>query len=400
MLQHLHFDCDYMEGAHPAILARLSSTNLGQTPGYGVDAVCEQARERIRFATQCPQAAVYFLVGGTQANVCVLDQLLRPWEGVISANTGHINGHEAGALEACGHKILPLDHKEGKLDAANVEAWCKAWEEDEARDHIVAPGVVYISQPTEYGTLYSLEELQALRKVCDRYQLRLFVDGARLGYGLAGVGNTCTLPQLAQLADAFSIGGTKVGALFGEAVVFPKPQLAGHFFTLMKKRGALMAKGRMLGLQFDALFEEDESLQNAETATASEEAYAAEELTESSEQASAKTEEAEGTWTGSLALSTSKMVPVEQTRYMACATHAIQLAQKLAAGFVAAGYELAMKSPTNQQFVVMDEATVARLRQQVSFEAWERRGDGKLVMRFVTSWATRPEAVEELLALL
>ena len=357
----LHFDSDYLEGAHPAIIERLVATNFDQTPGYGVDAVCESARARIRFACQAPQAAVHFLVGGTQANAAVIDQLLRPWEGVVSADTGHINGHEAGAVEAHGRKILQIPHRNGKLDAADLRAYCAAWAEGESRDHVVAPGVAYISQPTEYGTLYSLDELEALRAACDEFGLRLFVDGARLGYALAAAGATMTLPDLARLADAFYIGGTKVGALFGEAVVFPDPQLADHFFTLMKKHGAVLAKGRMLGVQFDVLFEEDG---------------------------------ADGCAGG------TPQVPAERTRYLANGRHAIGLAQKLAAGFRAAGYELAMESPTNQQFVVMDDADVERLRQHATFEVWERRADGRLVVRFVTSWTTREEAVDELLALL
>lgn len=357
----LHFDCDYMEGAHPAILERLAQTNLDQTPGYGIDSVCESARERIRFACQAPDAAVHFLVGGTQANACVIDQLLCPWEGVVSADTGHINGHEAGAVEATGHKILQIPHRNGKLAADDVRAYCAAWAEGESRDHVVAPGVVYVSQPTEYGTLYSTDELQALRAVCDDYGMRLFVDGARLGYALAAAGATMTLPDLARLADAFYIGGTKVGALFGEAVVFPDPKLASHFFTLTKKHGALLAKGRILGLQFDVLFEKEGAPANP---------------------------------------AGSALVAAQDTRYAANGAHAVALAQKLAEGFKRAGYELAIDSPTNQQFVVMDDSTCARLRERATFEMWERRADGKLVMRFVTSWATRPEAVDELLALL
>lgn len=358
----LHFDSDYMEGAHPAIIERLAATNLDQTPGYGTDAVCESARARIRHACQTPNAAVHFLVGGTQTNVAVLDQLLHPWEGVIAAVTGHINGHEAGALEASGHKILQLPHHDGKLSADDVRAYCAAWAEGESRDHVVAPGVVYISQATEYGTVYTLDELRGLRAVCDEYGMRLFIDGARLGYALAAPEAQMTLPQFAQMADAFYIGGTKVGALFGEAVVFTDPTLADHFFTLTKKHGALLAKGRMLGLQFDVLFEEDAD--------------------------------------GSSEPGTAPLAPAEKTRYMANGRHAVELARTLAKGFESAGYELAMHSPTNQQFVVVDDKTCARLREHATFEVWERRDDGKLVVRFVTSWATRPAAVDELLSYL
>ena len=240
----LHFDSDYMEGAHPAILERLAATNFDQTSGYGTDEVCAAARERIREACACPHANVYFLVGGTQANAAVADQILRPWEGIVSATTGHITAHEAGAVEACGRKTLPLPHVDGKLVAADVRALCEAYWGDENREHIVAPGAVYISHPTEYGTVYSLAELEALAQVCRDFDMRLFMDGARLGYGLAAVGADVTLADIARLCDAFYIGGTKVGAFCGEAVVFTKPGLDDHFFTLMKKRGALLAKVR------------------------------------------------------------------------------------------------------------------------------------------------------------
>ena len=344
----LHFDSDYMEGAHPAIIERLAATNLDQTSGYGTDEVCERARQRIREACACPEAAVYFLVGGTQANAAVADQILRPWEGIVSATTGHITAHEAGAVEACGRKSLPLPQHDGKLDAAEVRAYCEAYWADENREHIVAPGAVYISHPTEYGTVYSLVELEALSQVCRDFGMRLFMDGARLGYGLAAVGADVALPDIARLCDAFYIGGTKVGALCGEAVVFTKPGLDDHFFTLMKKRGALLAKGRFLGLQFDVLFEEED---------------------------------------GGL-------------RYENAGRHAVALAQRLAEGFRAKGYDLHLDSPTNQQFVVLDDDAKARLAEHASFGFWELAPDGRTVVRFATSWATRPEAVDELLALL
>ena len=349
----LHFDSDYLEGAHPAIIERLVATNLDQTSGYGTDEVCERARARIREACEAPDAAVYFLVGGTQTNAAVADQILRPWEGIICATTGHITAHEAGAVEACGRKTLPLPQHDGKLDAAEVRALCEAYWADENREHIVAPGAVYISHPTEYGTVYSLAELEELAQVCRDFGMRLFMDGARLGYGLAATGADVTLPDIARLCDAFYIGGTKVGALCGEAVVFTRPGLDDHFFTLMKKRGALLAKGRFLGLQFDVLFEQEEGPD------------------------------------GTLAL-----------RYENAGRHAVELAQRLADGFRAKGYELHLASPTNQQFVVLDDAARERLARHASFGFWERTPDGRTVVRFATSWATRPEAVDELLALL
>ena len=349
----LHFDSDYLEGAHPAIIKRLVATNLDQTSGYGTDEVCERARERIREACEAPDAAVYFLVGGTQANAAVADQILRPWEGIVCATTGHITAHEAGAVEACGRKTLPLPQHDGKLDAAEVRALCEAYWTDENREHITAPGAVYISHPTESGTVYSLAELEELAQVCRDFGMRLFMDGARLGYGLAATGADVTLPDIARLCDAFYIGGTKVGALCGEAVVFTRPGLDDHFFTLMKKRGALLANGRFLGLQFDVLFEQEEGPD------------------------------------GTLAL-----------RYENAGRHAVELAQRLADGFRAKGYELHLASPTNQQFVVLDDAARERLARHASFGFWERTPDGRTVVRFATSWATRPEAVDELLALL
>ena len=347
----LHFDSDYLEGAHPAIIERLVATNLDQTSGYGTDEVCERARARIREACEAPDAAVYFLVGGTQTNAAVADQILRPWEGIVCATTGHITAHEAGAVEACGRKTLPLPQHDGKLDAAEVRALCEAYWADENREHIVAPGAVYISHPTEYGTVYSLAELEELAQVCRDFGIRLFMDGARLGYGLAATGADVTLPDIARLCDAFYIGGTKVGALCGEAVVFTRPGLDDHFFTLMKKRGALLAKGRFLGLQFDVLFEQEEGPD------------------------------------GTLAL-----------RYENAGRHAVELAQRLADGFRAKGYELHLDSPTNQQFVVLDDAARERLARHASFGFWERTPDGRTVVRFATSWATQSEAVDELLA--
>ena len=365
----LHFDSDYMEGAHPAIIERLAATNLDQTPGYGTDEVCARARDRIRAACGCPDASVYFLSGGTQANAIVADQILRPWEGIVTAATGHITGHEAGAAEACGRKTLPLPQHEGKLDAAEVRALCEAYWADENREHIVAPGAVYLSHPSEYGTVYSLAELEALAQVCRDFGMRLFMDGARLGYGLAATGTDVTLADIARLCDVFYIGGTKVGALFGEAVVFTRPAsscahahdrgsddgahelgrpLDDHFFTLVKKRGALLAKGRILGLQFDVLFDQEGG----------------------------------------------------ELRYEKIGRHAVEQAQRIAEGFRAKGYELHIDSPTNQQFVVLDDAARERLARHASFGFWERTPDGRTVVRFATSWATKPEAVDELLELL
>lgn len=339
----LHFDCDYMEGACPEIAARLAATNLEQTPGYGTDDYCRSARERIRQACGTPEAAVHFLVGGTQTNATVIDALLRRHEGAVCADTGHINVHEAGAIEATGHKVLALPGRDGKLPAAGLKACLEAYDADDTREHMVAPGLVYISQPTELGTLYSLKELEELSVLCRGAGIPLYVDGARLGYALAARENDVTLPDLARLADVFYIGGTKVGALFGEAVVAREPGRLPHFFSLAKQHGAVLAKGRLLGLQFDTLFTDG--------------------------------------------------------LYVRLGRHAVDLAQRLREGFAACGFAPAVPSPTNQQFFRLPAAVVDALARHASFEYWGPRGEKESVVRFVTSWATRPEAVDSLLAL-
>ena len=343
-MNRLFFASDYQEGAHSAVLARLCETNLAQSPGYGTDDFCAAAREKIRAACGCPDAAVHFLVGGTQTNVTVIDALLRPWQGVVAAQSGHISTHEAGAVEFHGHKVLTLPPTAGKLSADAIRAYCETYRADENREHIVMPGMVYLSQPTESGTLYSLAELTAIRAVCDAFDLRLYVDGARLAYALACGENDVTLPDLARLCDAFYIGGTKCGLLFGEAVVIPDGALLPHFFTTVKQHGALLAKGRLLGVQFDALFTDG--------------------------------------------------------LYFRLGAGAIAKAKRLREAFVRAGHPLASESPTNQVFVLLDDAARERLAQSVAFEVWERRGDNRAVVRFVTSWATTDEAVDKLIALL
>ena len=340
----LHFDCDYMEGAHPLILQRLMLTNMEQTPGYGLDSYTESARERIRQACACPRADVHFLVGGTQTNATVIRGLLRPWEGVLAAETGHINVHESGAIEAGGHKVIALPQTDGKVCADDVDRYITRFYADATYPHMVAPGMLYISHPTEYGTLYTLRELQELSDVCRRHGIPLYMDGARLGYGLAAPGTDVALADIARLTDVFYIGGTKVGALFGEAVVVTRPDLLPHFFTLIKQHGALLAKGRLLGLQFDTLFTDD--------------------------------------------------------LYLHIARHAVGLAMKLRRGFAERGYRFYIDSPTNQQFVILSPADCERLRREATFETWGTLDDGSLVVRFATSWATRESAVDSLLALL
>ena len=335
----LYFNCDYMEGAHPKILKRLQETNLEQTVGYGEDPYCESAKKKIRKACGFPEAAVFFLIGGTQTNAAVIKSMLRPYEGVIAAESGHINVHEAGAIETGGHKVLALPASLGKLEAGTLCRYLEGFFRDPSASHMVQPGMVYISHPTEYGTLYAPEELKALRAVCTRYGLPLYLDGARLGYGLAAGEGVLTLPQIAECCDAFYIGGTKVGALFGEAVVFPRTAPKG-FFTLMKQQGAVLAKGRLLGLQFDTLFTDG--------------------------------------------------------LYLRISAHAIEMAMRLKEILTGAGCPLWLDSPTNQQFVILDSGKRAALAGKVGYEVWEEREDGSAVARFAASWATKEE---DLLAL-
>ena len=339
-----HFDNDYMEGAHPLILERLVATNMMKSVGYGCDEVCESARRRIREACDAPEAEVHFLVGGTQTNATVIRALLRPYEGVIAADTGHIALHEAGAIEAGGHKVLTIPHQNGKLTAEAVDAYIEAFRRDEAWDHMVWPGMVYISQPTEYGTIYSLAELEALSAICRKWSIPLFADGARLGYGIMAEGADVGLKDLARLCDVFYIGGTKVGAMFGEAVVVPQKGRIPHFFTTIKQSGALLAKGRMLGVQFDTLFTDD--------------------------------------------------------LYLRIARHAVELATRLREGLTAKGFSTYYSSPTNQAFFVLSAEQLQRLRAVTTFSEWEHLDDGRTVVRLATSWATRPEDVEALLAAL
>lgn len=340
----IHFNSDYMEGAHPEVMRRLVETNLEQTVGYGLDDYSVHAKELIREACQAPEAAVYLLVGGTQTNATVIDGLLRRHEGVLATETAHINTHESGAIEATGHKVLAQPQHDGKLLASEVEAFIRDFYRDETYEHMVAPGMVYISHPTELGTLYSLSELEALSGVCRKAGIPLYLDGARLGYALSAPSTDVTLADVARLCDVFYIGGTKVGALFGEAVVAAHPGRLPHFYPLIKQHGALLAKGRLLGLQFEALF-------------------------------------ADGL-------------------YQRIGAHAVRLALKLKEAFRAKGYRLFLDSPTNQQFVFLPNEVIDRLSEQATFELWGPRGETETVVRFVTSWATREENVDTLISLL
>lgn len=339
-----HFDSDYMEGAHPRILQRMLEINMDKLPGYGVDQYCESAKEKICKACECPEAQVEFLVGGTQTNATIIDTLLQPYQGVICAETGHINVHEAGAVEVNGHKVIGLPQTDGKISASQVDRYLENLRADESYEHMVDPGMVYISHPTEVGTLYTKQELEEMRQVCDKYGIYLYMDGARLGYGLMADGTDVTLPDIARLCDAFYIGGTKVGALFGEAVVFTRPDMVRSFLRSKKQHGALLAKGWLLGLQFDTLFTEN--------------------------------------------------------LYFEISRHAIDMAMRLKKGILEKGYELFMDSPTNQQFLIMDNEKLKEFGKKTTYTTWEKLDGNRTAIRLVASWATKAEDIEALIDML
>ena len=344
MNEKLSFACDYAKGAHPNIMKRLAETNMMKTAGYGLDEISESARNRIRKACGCEKAAVEFLVGGTQTNAVMIGAMLRSYQGVIAAETGHISVHEAGAIEAGGHKVLALPHRSGKISAEDVEKYLEDYYSDESHEHMVMPGMVYLSHPTEYGTLYTGEELLALRKTCDEYRISLYVDGARLAYALSCPENDVTLPLLAQVCDAFYIGGTKCGALFGEAVVVPDPDRIPHLFTIIKQHGALLAKGRLLGIQFDELFRDD--------------------------------------------------------LYMKIGEAAVRAADRIRKALRQKGYRLCFGSPTNQIFCIVENEEFKRLREKVECEFWEKYDDDHTVIRFATDWGTTESETSALVDLL
>ena len=340
----LFFASDYMEGAHPKILQRLLETNMVKSVGYGLDEFSESARNRIRAACSAPEADVFFLAGGTQTNAVMIDAILRPWQGVMAAETGHISSHEAGAIEYGGHKVLTLPQKDGKVSAENVSACIRTYWQDENHEHVVMPGMLYISQPTEYGTLYSLEELRKISGVCRENGISLYLDGARLAYALACPENDVTLPDIAALCDAFYIGGTKCGALFGEAVVIPKHGSVPHLFTIIKQHGALLAKGRIAAIQFETLFTDD--------------------------------------------------------LYFKIGQNAIEAAVKIRQALEEKGYRFAFHAPTNQIFILLEKAQAAALSEKVEMGFWENTDESHTVMRIATSWATQPEDVERLIGCL
>lgn len=338
----IRFNCDYSEGAHPRILEKLAQTNLEQAPGYGQDTYCRQAADLIKSLCQTPQAEVHFLAGGTQTNLTVIAACLRPYQTVISADSGHINVHETGAIEATGHRILTVPEQNGKLTAEQIARCCKEHWLDDNPEFAPQPKLVYISFPTEYGTLYSKEELSAIRRVCDENNLFLFADGARLGYGLEAPGNDVTLADLAACCDVFYIGGTKIGALLGEAVVIVNPKLQKDFRYFMKQKGAMLAKGRILGIQFLALFEDG--------------------------------------------------------LYFKLSKHADEMAQIIRQACAECGFELLYDSPTNQQFPIMPNDLIKRLEELYVFSHTKRLDHRRSAIRICTSWATRREDVEQLVA--
>ena len=335
---------DYSEGAHERILDALAKTNREQTVGYGCDEHCGHARELIKKQLRARNCEIHFLVGGTQTNTTVIASVLRPHQGVLAAETGHINVHESGAVEATGHKVLPLPSGDGKITAAQVEAAVKAHFVDENAEHAVQPGMVYISNPTEVGTIYKKKELTALKKVCDKYKLPLFLDGARLGCALVSDENDLTLHDLARLCSVFYIGGTKMGAMFGEAVVFSDLALAKDFRYMIKQRGGMLAKGRLLGIQFETLFADD--------------------------------------------------------LYFELAKHADAMARKLTAGLRAQGYSFLADSPTNQVFPILSKAGIEALAKEFQFEIWKNIDAEHDAIRLCTSWATEERQVDALLELL
>lgn len=333
-------DCDYNNGCHPAILRRLAETNDKKSKTYGYDEWTESAKAKIREACDDPDAQIRFLVGGTQTNATVIDSLLQSYEGVVAVQTAHINSHEAGAIEFTEHKVITIPGHDGKMDPKELEQYMNEFLDDANSEHSVYPGMVYITFPTELGTLYTKDELTELYELCQKYHLPLYIDGARLGYGLMSPENDITLPYLAHHCDVFYIGGTKVGALCGEAVVFTHNNAHPHFFNIVKQHGALMAKGRVVGLQFETLFTDN--------------------------------------------------------LYFDISKHAIDMAMQVKQIFKEAGYPFLVDSPTNQQFVILPNEELPHLSQNILFETWGKVDPTHTACRFVTSWATTKEEIEEL----
>lgn len=337
----IQFQCDYNEGCAPEIFSALSRTNMEQCVGYGEDPHCENARRLVREACKVPQADVHFLVGGTQANATVISSILRPYQGVIAPESGHIAVHETGAIEHGGHKVIALPAFNGKITAEQIRSCVEAHYAEGGPEHTVQPGMVYISFSTEFGTLYSLKEMEQIHDVCVEFGLPLFIDGARLGYGLASPASDVTLPMLARLADVFYIGGTKQGALFGEAVVFTKPQLGHNFRYCIKQGGGMLAKGWLLGIQFETL--------------------------------------------------------MQNNLYLRLARHAVDEAARIREVLLQQGYPEAVASPTNQLFFTLPDKHLARLGQKFIFSTWGKPDAEHTTVRICTSWATLKENTDLLI---
>ncbi len=343
---------DYQEGAHPEVLRRLIETNFEPMPGYGEDSYTASAIEKIREACECPEAQIRFLNGGTMVNVVVIDSMLKSYEGVIAAASGHVNTHESGAVEATGHKVLTVSHDygkippfepaedDGKLDAAAIDKYIGDFYDDANYEHMVFPGMVYVTHPTEYGTLYTKQELTEISEVCRKWNIPLYLDGARLAYGLASREADLTLPDIARLCDIFYIGGTKCGALCGEALVFTKNNMPEHFVTLIKQHLALNAKGRLIGIQFDALFTDG--------------------------------------------------------LYSRIGKRAIDTAMRVREIMAEKGYRFFIDSPTNQQFFIVENSKKDELAESVVYDCMMKYDDDHTVIRLCTSWATDMQAVEGL----
>ena len=340
----ISFECDYNNGAHPKVLESLIKHNDAKPTPYGFDEFSERAKSRIREAIGMPDAQIFFLTGGTQTNATTIDSMLYQYEGVICVGSGHINVHEAGAVEFTEHKIITIADTNGKMEAKTLDQYLDAFMHDGNRDHAVHPGLVYITFPTELGTLYTARELDDIYQVCKRYDIPLYIDGARLGYGLMAEGNDISLPYLARHCDVFYIGGTKIGALCGEAVVFTNRQAHKHFFSIQKQHGAVIAKGALIGLQFEALFTDD--------------------------------------------------------LYFKLSRHAIDMAMQMKKIFQEKGYHFYVDSPTNQQFIVLPDAEVERLSQHIQFTHFGQADKHHTICRFVTSWATTEDDINELKRLL
>ncbi len=335
----LSFENDYSEGALPYVLERLFETNWDQLSGYGSDPYTESAKEKIRCAFDLPHCEIFFLAGGTQTNQIAIDALLHSYEGVVAADTGHISVHEAGAIEYCGHKMLTLPHKNGKISPADLKQYMADFLDDANHDHMVFPGMVYISHPTEYGTLYTRDELRELSEICKMYSMPLYLDGARLGYGLMAEKTDVTASDIGKYCDSFYIGGTKVGALMGEALVFTD-KAPKQFMTIVKQHGALLAKGRVCGVQFDALFTDG--------------------------------------------------------LYFTAARNAIDKAKKLDSILSELGFRFYIPTETNQLFVTVENSFMEKLARKVKFSFWEKYSDTESVIRFATSWATTDESIYKL----